>query len=85
MDSSGLTLVVYPNPTGNYLNLRLPGFDCTGTEISIYDMAGCLTMQSTVDMDITRLDVSSLTPGIYYIRIFYEQKVFTGSFVMSEK
>lgn len=82
---SGLTLIIYPNPTGNYLNLRLPGFDCTGAEIGIYDMVGCLTMQGTVDMDVTMLDVSSLPPGIYYIRIFYEQKVFTGSFVMSGK
>lgn len=83
--NSELTLTLYPNPSQDYVNLIISGYDCSGNDISIYDMSGCLIMQSTVDMDVTRLDVSWLARGIYHIRVTCEQRVFTGSFVVTGK
>ena len=57
---------VYPNPAGDYLMLEADGETITGIEV--YDSRGTLVL-ARQDAPIRRLDVSSLSPGAYFLRL----------------
>lgn len=60
-------LKAYPNPAGDYL--MLDGGDETITEVEIYDVRGRKVLQYREEQ-LTRLDLSSLTSGTYFLRVF---------------
>lgn len=60
---SGATL--YPNPAINQLNLSLPG-NVQLKQVKIFDGTGRLVVQANTQTG--KLDISSLKPGLYYLR-----------------
>ena len=69
---------VYPNPVSDLLNIDLP--DVTGfRNLSLLDLNGRLH-QSYAQLPL-QLDISSLKPGVYLIRLETEQGVFVRSLV----
>ena len=65
---------VYPNPATEYVNIKLSGSDQL-TSFDIYDLTGKLIYQKSVENEslnvssTTRVDVSSLRPGIYLVKL----------------
>ena len=68
-DISSMGIVVYPNPTGDVLNIdtRLD------VEVEIYDMTGRLMIKE----DSKRIDLSNYTNGVYNLILIYNNKRFT--------
>ena len=65
---------VYPNPATEFIDIKLSGSDQL-TGFYIYDITGKLILQKRVENEslnvssTTRIDVSSLRPGIYLIKL----------------
>lgn len=64
--SSTFTLKVYPNPANNYVIVEPDNSEFL--EISIFDTLGKNVMPNSV-LKNSRLDVSSLSRGVYFMRI----------------
>jgi hypothetical protein len=64
-DSAG-KILVYPNPAQNFINIK----GISGSErVIISNMTGETVISQSVANDIQNIDISSLNPGIYLIRV----------------
>lgn len=62
------SLLVFPNPVKNIINLQLPS-DVEVKAIEVYSSMGKLVHQQKRFSKINEIDVSHLNPGLFYIRI----------------
>jgi hypothetical protein len=70
-------IVVYPNPVNDILEIHLLEPDISDLDISIIDQLGREKIHQLIDRHGGQLDVSSLPPGLYMMRV----KGSRGSFV----
>jgi hypothetical protein len=81
-DEESSNIIVYPNPTQSELQIYFPQSEGT-VQIEIFDMASVqvLNMQQNLQNGKAILPVTSLTPGIYNIRIQQNHKVEYSKFI----
>jgi len=63
---------IYPNPAKDYLIMHFPGND-KFEKYSISDLSGRILKEGTLTSSETRIDIVSLLPGTYLIKIEGEQ------------
>lgn len=73
---------IYPNPAKDFVNIDL-GSQRTKTLISIFDYSGKLVLRDETDQALTKLDVSSLDYGLYFVRGETAKSSFTKKLVIS--
>ncbi|MEZ4963151.1 MAG: T9SS type A sorting domain-containing protein [Saprospiraceae bacterium] len=64
-------LHVFPNPTSDYLTIRLPN-NLTPTNqnnIAIFDPAGRACLKATLNANETRINIGHLPPGLYFLEL----------------
>lgn len=66
--SATATLAAYPNPAASVLTVTIPDAARTGTLI-VHDVLGHQVATYTVSQTTSRIDVSRLTPGVYYVSL----------------
>lgn len=71
------TLRVFPNPANSELNI-VTGSSSAITEIKIYDINGKLVLRLT---NKTKLDISGLSSGQYYIKVKQDDGYFAAKFI----
>ncbi|RYM33583.1 T9SS type A sorting domain-containing protein [Brumimicrobium glaciale] len=62
------TIKIYPNPVKNYLNLEIP-FLKVSANIDILDNLGKSVLKSKISNQNSKLDLSKLNSGIYFMKI----------------
>ncbi|WP_304344675.1 T9SS type A sorting domain-containing protein [Chryseobacterium koreense] len=67
---------IYPNPTADVLNIQT---EQKISKIEVYDMSGKLL--DSVDGKGKKVTVSSLTKGMYYIKLYTESGVINSKFI----
>ncbi len=72
---SGKGVHIYPNPVNNELNLSIQEVD----RIEIYDLLGKMILSEA--SDDSKVNVSSLQPGLYIVKIFTDNECFTEKFI----
>ena len=70
-------LLVYPNPSADFINLELP----QGSEYRIIDVAGHVMMTKLGSSTKERLDVSAFKNGIYFIQVMHDDNAATMRFL----
>ncbi|SEJ03001.1 Por secretion system C-terminal sorting domain-containing protein [Dyadobacter koreensis] len=79
------TVTLYPNPVGDFVNLKFPAAMPSHLPISIYDLNGKVVLQnparSQTGENTMRLQVDSLIPGKYFIRSQTEKGTLIKAFV----
>ncbi|EDP69711.1 CHU large protein; uncharacterized [Flavobacteriales bacterium ALC-1] len=74
-DSLDFVFEVFPNPASDIINVKISGSDIL-TNIYLYDITGKLIHQTRIVNDglsnssTTQIDISSLQPGMYYVKLF---------------
>ena len=60
---------IWPNPAEHFLNVSLPfsSFEIEKCEIVVFGSAGTIFMQQEIHETSTRLDVSELASGVYFV------------------
>jgi len=68
------SIVLYPNPTSNVLNIKLKG-DQEFDSVKIMDISGRIVLEKIISESDITLPVSDLTTGIYFVSIELENKL----------
>lgn len=78
-------VVVYPNPSNDYINIEVNAADVDINSIGIFDISGRLIQVINTDYDRTRIDVAELPEGLYHLKMISKKGlVATKSFVKSK-
>ncbi len=72
---------VYPNPSYGMLNLQLENFNGDEVNARIYSMNGQEVMNHQVNAANSVINVVSLNPGAYVLRLESGEEVFTQKFI----
>jgi len=72
-------LVVYPNPSYDYVNFLIP--NAAHFSIKIYDTLGKLCAENT-DKNATQIDISMLEEGVYVYEVNAAHKVSVGKLII---
>lgn len=74
---------VYPNPAKSVLNIDFPAnYDILHSTIEIINVNGKTSMQSKPIFHSTQLDIKSLTPGLYIVKIQNNDALITRRLVV---
>jgi len=73
------SISLYPNPAKEYIDVRVDELNVTSMEV--YDVYGKLINTVNVIDNPTRINVSNLAAGMYFVRVTTEQGTATKSFV----
>ena len=71
---------LYPNPAKEYVDIRVDG-DLNVTMMEVYDVYGKLINTVNVVDNPTRINVSGLADGMYFVRVTTEKGAVTKTFV----
>ena len=74
------SVTLYPNPAKEYVDIRVDG-DLNVTAMEVYDVYGKLVNTVNVVDNPTRINVSSLANGMYFVRMTTEKGAVTKTFV----
>lgn len=75
--TSDIQIVVYPNPTVDFVTLVSEGFDVTNqlNSYQLYNYQGKLLKQQTIQQNQTQIDLRNLSSSIYILQVFVEEKL----------
>lgn len=62
--------IVYPNPTKNYIILRIPYADFKPFSYQLLDTRGHMLLQNTITNSETNIVISKLSAGTYFLKIY---------------
>jgi hypothetical protein len=74
------SVTLYPNPAKEYVDIRVDG-DLNVTMMEVYDVYGKLINAMNVIENPTRINVSNLANGVYFVRVTTEAGMVTKTFV----
>jgi hypothetical protein len=60
-------LPIFPNPADDFIAIELPG--PSGAVVEIFDLSGRLVLSALIQPYDSRINVSSLTPALYVVRL----------------
>ncbi len=69
-----LLVTAYPNPTTDYLTLRIDEFDISDLSYQLYDMQGKLLRNEKITSNQTRIVMSNLAPATYSVKVVQGNK-----------
>lgn len=71
--------VIYPNPVNDKLKIFFP-FPCSEYHLQIVNIRGFVILQTFVNTNYFEIGVNTLKSGIYFVRLFGNQRSFSLSF-----
>jgi len=69
-----LSVSVYPNPTTDYLTLRIDEFEISNLSFQLYDMSGKLLQSEKITGNQTSIIMSNLVPATYFVKVIQANK-----------
>ena len=75
-DAKGINLVfdIYPNPTTDFIVLKLHDFDKSNIVYHLYDINAKLLISKKINEDQTRINMTNYIPAIYIIKVIQENR-----------
>ena len=75
-EAKGINLSVsaYPNPTTDYLTLRIDEFELSTLHCQLYDMNGKLLQNEKITGNQTSIVMSNLVPATYFVKVIQGNK-----------
>ena len=72
-----LEIVVFPNPTTDYVNINMTGseFDNGPNSYQLFDLQGRLLKQNKIDQNETQINLNDLNASLYILRVYANNKV----------
>lgn len=72
--SINLSVTAYPNPTTDYLTLRIDEFEISNLSFQLYDMNGKLLQNEKISGNQTSIVMSNLVPSSYFVKVIQGNK-----------
>ena len=75
--SSEIEIVIFPNPTVDFITMASEGFDLDNqlNSYQLYNYQGKLLKQNIIEQNKTEIDLSNLSSSIYILQVFVEEKL----------
>lgn len=64
-----LTVSAYPNPTTDFLNLKVENYNNQNLSYQLLDMSGKLLETKKNEVDLTRIGMSNLAHATYFVKV----------------
>ncbi|PWG05444.1 choice-of-anchor V domain-containing protein [Polaribacter aquimarinus] len=71
---------MYPNPASDDLNIQLPNISSKAT-VQFYDYVGRLALSKTISTSKEKVNVSTLTSGVYIVKVVSDDKIGSQKFI----
>jgi hypothetical protein len=73
---NGITLQynVYPNPTLDYIILKVENFQLLMLNFQLYDFNGKLLQKHQIDNSETKVSFNGLLPAVYFLKVIQDDK-----------
>lgn len=84
IDDEGI--LIYPNPTEDYINIELDHFEYENLEIEIIDISGKIIKRfnSNLDTEILKINIEDLKSGIYFVNLFENsEKIYSKKIIIN--
>lgn len=75
VEGINLTISAYPNPTTDFLNLKVENYSNTNLLYQLFDMNGKLLETNRLKGEQTRIDMSHRAPATYFMKVVQNNKV----------
>lgn len=72
-EKTSLAFDIFPNPTRDYLTIKLPN-EISEASVEIFDFSGKSVINAKVDRFDNKLNLNTLSAGMYIIRLTTEEK-----------
>jgi len=69
-----LSISAYPNPTTDYLTLKIKDFELSILHFQLYDMTGKLLQSEKITGNQTSIVMSNLVPATYFVKVIQGNK-----------
>lgn len=63
------SVLVYPNPARDFINVNVTGADNKGTMVQLFNGVGQVMLNKTLQNGTTQLDISRMASGIYQLKL----------------
>jgi len=75
-EAKGISLSVsaYPNPTADFLNLKVENYDNTNLSYQLFDISGKLLESKKITGNQTSIVMSNLVPATYFVKVTESNK-----------
>ncbi|MFA6923494.1 MAG: YCF48-related protein [Bacteroidales bacterium] len=83
INTNNSKLLIYPNPATNNITIEIPKIT-EGSTIYVCNINGQELIKQRTNTSKTKLDVSTLPGGVYFVKVVNEKGVNLGKFVKSE-
>ena len=70
-----LEIMVYPNPTTDFIKLKIENYEVLNLRYQLYDINGSLLEDNIIDGSETSIVISSLMPATYFLKVTDNKKV----------
>jgi hypothetical protein len=70
-----LEIVVYPNPTKDFVKLKIENYEVQNLRYQLYDINGSLIKDNKVEGQETNIIMQNLLPSIYFLKVTDNKKV----------
>ena len=70
-EANGINLIcsVYPNPTTDFLQLKVENYDNTNLSYQLFDISGKLLESKKLESTQTNIVMSNLVPATYFLKV----------------
>lgn len=84
LESESSSVRIFPNPTQDYLVLSLQNYPAS-VSLRIFDMQGREVLRKSINstVGVERLDVQTLSSGLYFLSLSFGNKFWSGRFIKS--
>src|SRR5690606_24040659 len=69
-----LLVLAYPNPATDYLILEMQDFEFSNLNFQLYDVIGKILQNQRITDNQTRIVMSNLMSGMYFLKVFQNNK-----------
>ena len=73
-------VIIYPNPSSTTITIEKPETSAK-FQFSIFNLLGQDFLSGQITEPLTEFDISTLRPGVYFVRITTDRKAMVGKFV----
>jgi hypothetical protein len=73
---------IYPNPASDFINVDLSDINKEIKQVAIYNLQGKMVLINSAFIPGEKIDISSLSPGMYMVKIDLEDEVYTQKLVV---
>lgn len=75
-ETNGITLqcLAYPNPTNEFVKLKVKSYKVENLSYQLFDMLGKLLETKNLEVEETNIVLSNLAPATYFVKVIQGQK-----------